>query len=194
MDHLDPKWLGFVIYLVLRMQQFQKYHLLRWVMSYLNSDWKRIKHYQFLINGKFKNIFYLFTCILTLEITKEFWKNSHFRNVTAGFLLRCQNSHRWSTPEKNHFRNVFTFIFTNIAPLIVIVLTICSLCCIYIIFWNNTIAKRQICFHKQYCNGKSSIFLTEVNFDTSEKETGCHISKMAISSKFFGDFMRPIIR
>ena len=29
MDHLDPKRLGFVIYLVLHMHQFQKYHLLR---------------------------------------------------------------------------------------------------------------------------------------------------------------------
>jgi hypothetical protein len=29
MDHLDPKQLGFVIYLVLRIHQFQKYHLLR---------------------------------------------------------------------------------------------------------------------------------------------------------------------
>ena len=26
MDHLDPELLGFVIYLVLRMHQFQKYH------------------------------------------------------------------------------------------------------------------------------------------------------------------------
>ena len=25
-------------------------------------------------------------------IPKEFWKNSHFENVRAGFLLRCQNS------------------------------------------------------------------------------------------------------
>ena len=29
MDHLDPKLLGFGIYLVLCMHQFQKYHLLR---------------------------------------------------------------------------------------------------------------------------------------------------------------------
>ena len=29
MDHLDPKRLGFVIYLLLRMHQFQKYHLLK---------------------------------------------------------------------------------------------------------------------------------------------------------------------
>ena len=29
MDHLDPKKLGFVVYLVLRMHKFQKYHLFR---------------------------------------------------------------------------------------------------------------------------------------------------------------------
>ena len=29
------------------------------------------------------------------EITKEFWKDSHFENVRADFLLRCQNSLRW---------------------------------------------------------------------------------------------------
>ena len=29
MGHLDPKWLGFVIYLGLRMHQFQKYHPLK---------------------------------------------------------------------------------------------------------------------------------------------------------------------
>ena len=29
MDHLDPKWLDFVIYLGLRMHHFQKYHLLK---------------------------------------------------------------------------------------------------------------------------------------------------------------------
>ena len=29
MEHLDPKWLGFVIYLGLRMHQFQKYRLLK---------------------------------------------------------------------------------------------------------------------------------------------------------------------
>ena len=40
-----------------------------------------------------------FTCILSHytvhEIPKEFWKNSHFENMTAGFLLRCQNSLWW---------------------------------------------------------------------------------------------------
>ena len=56
------------------------------------SKWIRQKSYQFF---KLKNMFF-FICILTNyvphEITKEFWKNSHFENMTAGFLLRCQNS------------------------------------------------------------------------------------------------------
>ena len=46
--------------------------------------------YQFFINEKFKKIFHLFTCILPNyvphEITKEFWKISHFWNMTASFL------------------------------------------------------------------------------------------------------------
>ena len=41
---------------------------------------------------KVQKIFYLFTCILPnyvpYEITKEFWKNSHFENM----ILRCQNT------------------------------------------------------------------------------------------------------
>ena len=47
------------------------------------------------INKKFWKTFCFFTCILpdyvAHDITKEFWKNSHFENMTAGFLLRCQN-------------------------------------------------------------------------------------------------------
>ena len=46
-------------------------------------------------NKKFWKTFYFFTCILpdyvAHDITKEFWKNSHSENMTAGFLLRCQN-------------------------------------------------------------------------------------------------------
>ena len=64
-----------------------------------NSKWIRQKFYQFFINEKFKKIFYFFTCILPYyvphEITKEFWKDSHFEIVRADFLLRCQNSLRW---------------------------------------------------------------------------------------------------
>ena len=47
------------------------------------------------INKKFWKPFYFFTCIwpdyVAHDITKEFWKNSNFENMTAGFLLRCQN-------------------------------------------------------------------------------------------------------
>ena len=66
--------------------------------TYLDSDWKRMsqKCYQFVINEKKKS--YFFTYILPNyvfhEITKEFGKNGHFENMTAGFLLRCHNSHR----------------------------------------------------------------------------------------------------
>ena len=76
-------------------------HYICAVVNHVDSDSKRIrqKSYQFFINEKFKKIFYSFTYILPnyvpLEFTKEFWKNSHFENVRADFLLRCQNSLRW---------------------------------------------------------------------------------------------------
>jgi hypothetical protein len=37
------------------------------------------------------------------EITKEFLKNTRFVNMTAGFLLRCQNLLRQITPKMMHF-------------------------------------------------------------------------------------------
>ena len=50
------------------------------------------------INEKFRK--YFFTCIVPdyvpHEILKEFWKNSHFENLRAGLILRCQNS-LWQT-------------------------------------------------------------------------------------------------
>ena len=54
---------------------------------------------QFFLNKMIRNRVHFFTCILphyvAHDISKEFWKNSHFENVTAVFLLRCQNSLRW---------------------------------------------------------------------------------------------------
>jgi hypothetical protein len=38
------------------------------------------------------------------EILKEFWKNSHFENMRADFLRRCQNSLRQTSPEMMHFQ------------------------------------------------------------------------------------------
>ena len=64
--------------------------LLEVIDSY--SKWIRQKCYQFFIKEKLKKTFYFLTCILPNyvphEITKEFWKSSHFENMTAGFILR----------------------------------------------------------------------------------------------------------
>ena len=55
-------------------------------------------------------------------------------------------------PWNDAFSSMTFFIFTNIAPLIVIVLTKCSLYCIYMIFWLclGTISypKDNFCFHE----------------------------------------------
>ena len=66
----------------------------------LDSYSKRIRQkcYQYFINKELKKTFHFLTCILPNyvphEITKEVWKNSQFENITAGFLLSCQNSLR----------------------------------------------------------------------------------------------------
>ena len=60
------------------------------------------------INEKFRKLFYFFTCILpnylTHESQKDFWKNSHFENTRAGFLLWCQNSLWQNTSKMMHFQ------------------------------------------------------------------------------------------
>ena len=40
-------------------------------------------------------LIYILIDYLVHEISKEFWKHSHFENMRAGFLLRCQNWLRW---------------------------------------------------------------------------------------------------
>ena len=59
---------------------------------------------KFFINENLKIRIYFFTCILhnyvPHEIIKEFWKISHFENMTGGFLQRCQNLLGQITPEK----------------------------------------------------------------------------------------------
>ena len=54
------------------------------------GTWKGHKNkFIIFINEKFKKIFYSFSCIfsdyMAHDINKEFWKNSHFENMTAGF-------------------------------------------------------------------------------------------------------------
>ena len=45
---------------------------------------------------KSNSAFYL---VVSHESLKELWKNSRFENLRTGFLLRCQNSLRQTTPE-----------------------------------------------------------------------------------------------
>ena len=55
-----------------------------------------------------ENDFIFFTCIIpdyvAYESQKEFWKNSHFENTRAGFLLWCQNSLWQNTSKMMHFQ------------------------------------------------------------------------------------------
>ena len=90
-----------------------------------NKDWpveKETKVYQksYYWNVQKIILFLFFTCILSDyvadEITKEFWKNSHFENMRADFPLKCQNSLRWNTPEIMHFQAWKKNVFTNIVP------------------------------------------------------------------------------
>ena len=52
----------------------------------------------------FKPFYLHFLDYVAHEITKEFLKNSHFENMTAGFLRRCQNSLRQISPKKYLFQ------------------------------------------------------------------------------------------
>ena len=85
-------------------------------------------------------------------ITKEFWKNIHFENMTAGFLQRCQNSLRRITPEMMHFHAWKKIDFHKYCLLIVIFLTKCTLYYIWRILQpflrTMTYKKGNICFHE----------------------------------------------
>ena len=58
----------------------------------INSDSKRKtqNYIQNFVSKKFRKQFYFLTCILPdyvfHESLKEFWQNSHFENMRAGFL------------------------------------------------------------------------------------------------------------
>ena len=51
-----------------------------------------------------KNNFIFLPDYVFHESFKEFWKNSHFENMRAGFPRRCQNSLRQNSPEMMHFQ------------------------------------------------------------------------------------------
>ena len=64
--------------------------------------------FKIFIIEKFKKMLYSFICILPdymgHEATKQFLKSSHFENMAAVFVLRCQNSLRQISCEKRHFQ------------------------------------------------------------------------------------------
>ena len=74
-------------------------------------------HYFSLMKSS-KNCAYFFTCILpdfvTHESSKVFWKNSHFENIRAAFLQRCQNTLRQTIPWNHAFSAMKKNISTNI--------------------------------------------------------------------------------
>ena len=65
------------------------------------------------MNKKFRNSVYFFICILpeymAHDILEEFLENSHFEDMTAGFLQRSKNL-LW---QMMHFKAWKKWIFTN---------------------------------------------------------------------------------
>ena len=47
------------------------------------------------------------------DIPKEFRKNSHYEDMTAGFLLRCQNLLGQISPKMTNFQAWKKMILTN---------------------------------------------------------------------------------
>ena len=64
------------------------------------------------IGEKFMEQHNSFTCIspdyVFHESPKEFWKNSHFENMRASFLLKCENSLRFLPLKKNILANIMS--------------------------------------------------------------------------------------
>ena len=84
-------------------------HDLAFNITKLRSEMNRTKvSHKILLMKSSGNPFIFFTCILpdyvSHESFKEFWKNSHFENMRADFLMRCQNLLRQTSPEMMHFQ------------------------------------------------------------------------------------------
>ena len=64
-----------------------------------------------------ENCVYFFTYALpdymAHSIPKEFWKNSHFENMTAGFLLWCKNLLWQIAPKMMHLQPRKKLMITN---------------------------------------------------------------------------------
>ena len=93
--------------------EFTQFFIARYTPFRYKRD--NLFHY-FSLMKSLENAFYFLTNILpdfvTHESSKEFWKNSHFENMRAGFLLMCQNSLRQTTPW-NHAFSAMKKIYFN---------------------------------------------------------------------------------
>ena len=74
----------------------------------LRSEMNQTKVSRKILLIKSSETILFFICILpdyvSHESFKEFWKNSHFENMRADFLMRCQNLLRQTSPEMMHFQ------------------------------------------------------------------------------------------
>ena len=101
------------------------------------------------------------------EINKELWKNIHFENMTAAFLLRCQNWPRWEISSlKYWFKKAKNVFRSNYGPKkwpkyhLKTILT--------------TFSERNKCFWAilvkiNFCHAWFQGYFTKVGFDTSEE-------------------------
>ena len=132
------------------------------------------------------------------DIPKEFWKSIHFENMTAAFLLGCRNYLRWEISLICHWnidswkQKLFFFICHGPQKwpkyhLDTIQTTLSE---------NNLLLKGIICENHIFPCLKMHYFRRDLPkwVLTTQKETSCHIFKMDIFSKLFGDVMSHIIR
>ena len=136
-----------------------------------------------------KKWIYFFICILPNyvphEIIKDFLKNSHFENMTDGFLLSCQNTLRWNTPEKMHFQQWHFFIFTSISPLIVIVVCIISKWFLLLFFRTIIYPKDNFCFHESIFQWQTKHISHQSEFWSLRRKPAVIFSKWLIFHNSF---------
>ena len=70
----------------------------------LNSNVTKVYSKKSLVKSSQNNFTWILPDYVSHEISKEFWKSSHFQNMRAGFLRRCQNSLRQNSHEMMHFQ------------------------------------------------------------------------------------------
>ena len=120
------------------------------------------------INEKFRKLSYFFTCILpnylTHESQKDFWKNSHFENTRAGFLLWCQNSLWQNTSKIMHFQDEKIKILCNIMLYLLIQLRFLHTKHLKRIVWISVLWKVSMLLPKNYHKWSENDHFWNFNF------------------------------